>query len=75
MGVQRRGLLLSSRTIWAILYQRKRFLSWVLKDRIHASDGSGGGGGSEEIPVEATKSKYTLVGKPIVNVRGMRREL
>ena len=61
-------------------FQKKRYLSWIIKDRTYASgsddDGSGGGdvgdGGSEEIPGrDNSTNKDAVMGKSIAGVRGV----
>lgn len=87
----RTELSLSARTMRATPFQRKRYLRWLLKDRVHINGGSGCGGndgdgsggdesgagdGDEGIPDrDGNTSKDTVVGKPTANVRGVRWEL
>lgn len=69
VGVQRRGLSLSDRKIRAKHFQQKRYLSWILRDKIHVS-GGGDGGVGEGIPGrDNNTSKDTVMGKLIANVR------
>ena len=80
------GLSFSARTSRAIPFQRRRYLKWLLKDRVHTRGDSGCGGndgdrggagdGGEGIPDRCSKtSKDTVAGKPTANLRGARREL